>query len=370
MVNSVSKKLEGEPDGNMVFLKDLTRYYMDFLETDFHKRPLPKRYIRLRDGKGQLTGINLRKYESFRHTIWKMITEESQLNFVSEISRGQYKSKIKTSLKNFIDQSIEELEQETLDTLISKFFEDFNKLKSNHHYNWEEFHEESIDAIKLRVLQNIIRPLSEVLEKPLTEEKSLGLETIFELEDDLIELLCADADENIDKSIIQFFKRDETDALQKYLSDLFQKDTLINKLKHFFENFSSSDLFIEFNEIFENKRLTDKEDIYLYLCDINFNKRTYPLFYFNLQIEKQKDFFVIRFDPHILVNKKAIEYTIQEYNKESGKMGNISSLKDRIIYLKPDEEDRISDYLQPIVSPPDKSRSLSYWRRPRPPHSD
>jgi hypothetical protein len=200
------------------------------------------------------------------------------------------------------------------------------------------------------VLQKVIQPLSEVLEKPLTEEKSLGLETIFELEDDLIDLLCADIEESIDKPIIQFFTKGEIEELAKYLADLLKKDLIIEKLKKFFENFSSSDLFLEFNEIFENKRLNDKEDIYLYFCDINFNKRTYPLFYFPLQVEKQSDMFVARFDPHILVNKKAIEYIVQEYNQQANKTGGISSLKDRIIYLKTDEEDRICDHLQPIVS--------------------
>jgi len=168
-MHNVSENFEHTPDGSTVFLKDLIRYYMDFLETDFHKRPLPKRHIRMRDGKGQLTGINLRKYEGFRNAIWKMFTEESQLNFTSEISRGRYKSQIKFSLKTFIDQSIEELQQTTLDEIIVEVIEDFKKLKKDHHDNWDHFYEESVEAIKRCVLQKIIRPLSEVLEKPLIE---------------------------------------------------------------------------------------------------------------------------------------------------------------------------------------------------------
>lgn len=68
---------EAEQKGSTAFLKDLTRYYMDFLETDFHKRPLPKRHVRIRDSKGHLAGINLRKYESFRSTIWDIFTEKA-----------------------------------------------------------------------------------------------------------------------------------------------------------------------------------------------------------------------------------------------------------------------------------------------------
>lgn len=336
--------------GSANFLKDLKRYYMDFLETDFHKRPLPKRYVRLRDGKGHLAGINLRKYEGFRSTLWDIFTEDSNLDFRIEIKRGQHKSRIKTSLKNFIDQNIEELQQDTLNEIVTAVFKDFNKHKKEYHDDWDTFYEESVEAIKRQVLQKIVQPLSEILEKPLTEEKSLGLETIFELEDDLIDLLCADIEESIDKPIIQFFTKGEIEELTDYLADLLKKELITQKLKKFFENFSSSDLFLEFNEVFENKRLNDKEDIYLYFCDVNFNKRTYPLFYFSLQVEKQTDMFAMRFDPHILVNKKAIEYIVQEYNQEANKTGGINSLKDRIIYLKPDDGDRICDQLQPIIS--------------------
>ncbi len=332
------------------FLKDLTRYYMDFLETDFHKRPLPKRYIRIRDSKGHLTGINLRKYENCRKAIWRFFTEEGTENSNLEIRRGQYKSRIKTSLKNFIDNNIEELKEDTLNETITQAVKDFREHKKKYRDDWDNFYEESLETIRNLVLRNIIRPLSEVLEKPLIEEKSLGLETIFELEDDLIDLLCSDINESIDKSLIQFFTKNQAEEITKYLKDLLQRDVLVDKLKAFFENFSSSDLFLEFNEIFENNRLNDKEDIYLYFCDINFSKRTYPLFYFPIQIEKQIDKFVMHFDPHILINKKAIEYIVQEYNKEAQKTGGINSLKDRILYATSEEEKRICDHLQPIVS--------------------
>jgi hypothetical protein len=349
-MQNVAKVYKEDLGNNTTFLKDLTRYYMDFLETDFHKRPLPKRYIRLRDPNGQLAGINLRKFEGFRAEMWKMLTEPAQLNYAVEIKRGQYKSRIKTSLKNFIDQSVEELEQKILDEVTVEVFKDFKKYKQQFHDNWDSFHEESVEAVKQTVLKKIVEPLSDVLEKPLTDEKALGLETILELQDDLIALICADITDGIDKPLIKFFNKGEIEELAAFLADMLRRDIVAEKLKIFFANFSSSDLFLEFNEMFENKRLHEKEEIYFYLCDISYDKKNYPLFYFSLQIEKNVNSFIVRFEPHILVNKKAIEYIIQEYNKQTSKAGGIRSLKDRILYLKPDEEDFITKHLQPIIS--------------------
>ena len=62
---SKEKKNEESLNPMSTFIKEVGSYFMDFLETDFHKRKLPKRSIKLHNDKGLLTGINLSKYPSF-----------------------------------------------------------------------------------------------------------------------------------------------------------------------------------------------------------------------------------------------------------------------------------------------------------------
>jgi len=50
----------------LTFIKELAKYYMDFLETDFHKRRNPKRSIKSRNENNLLIGINLNKYPTFK----------------------------------------------------------------------------------------------------------------------------------------------------------------------------------------------------------------------------------------------------------------------------------------------------------------
>ena len=59
--------------GTLEFFREVTKYFMDFLETDFHKQRLPKRTIKSRNAGNLLIGFNLKKYESFQQVIEKHI---------------------------------------------------------------------------------------------------------------------------------------------------------------------------------------------------------------------------------------------------------------------------------------------------------
>jgi len=57
----------------LLFIREVAKYFMDFLETDFHKRRLPKRNIQLHSKDNLLVGLNLNKYPSFNRLIWELI---------------------------------------------------------------------------------------------------------------------------------------------------------------------------------------------------------------------------------------------------------------------------------------------------------
>ena len=53
-----------KPTGVVPFVKELARYFMDFLETDFHKVRNPKRHIQYRNSNNLQIYINLNKYKN------------------------------------------------------------------------------------------------------------------------------------------------------------------------------------------------------------------------------------------------------------------------------------------------------------------
>jgi hypothetical protein len=73
MESQPHQQVSSEERNPLLFIKEVAKYFMDFLETDFHKQRAPKRAIRFRDSNDLLVGINLKKYSSFIPKIWYLI---------------------------------------------------------------------------------------------------------------------------------------------------------------------------------------------------------------------------------------------------------------------------------------------------------
>ena len=97
-----------------------------------------------------------------------------------------------------------------------------------------------------------------------------------------------------------------------------------------------------------NKAILDKQEFYLYFCDITYNKAKYPIFYIPFTVEKSGDALAFEFDSQLYINKKALEYIAQQYNEERGKFGSLKTVSERIIYLAQYGND-LTSALQPII---------------------
>jgi superfamily I DNA and/or RNA helicase/very-short-patch-repair endonuclease len=58
--------------------------------------------------------------------------------------------------------------------------------------------------------------------------------------------------------------------------------------------------------------------------------------------------FEITFDSQIYINKRALEYIVQEYNAQKGTRGNLKTIANRIIYLSQHQND-LPDFLEKII---------------------
>ena len=95
-----------EIKNNLNFVQGLAKYFMDFLETDFHKRKKPKRSIKFKNNNNLLIGINLSKYSSFHNVIWRFINNGFYKDNLS-IKEGIYKNNILENLLDLIKVKID-----------------------------------------------------------------------------------------------------------------------------------------------------------------------------------------------------------------------------------------------------------------------
>jgi hypothetical protein len=54
----------------------VSKYFLEFLETDFHRQQAPRRRIQLRNDANQTTGVPLRKYDALYHAVVGLLITE------------------------------------------------------------------------------------------------------------------------------------------------------------------------------------------------------------------------------------------------------------------------------------------------------
>lgn len=98
--------------GIAAFVSELATYYMDFLETDFHKRRVPKRSVMFRNNKNLRVGLDLAKYDAFQYSVLKVL--ESGMTRPLSIPRGKYRVVVSQKVKDLIAAHTRSISDEVL----------------------------------------------------------------------------------------------------------------------------------------------------------------------------------------------------------------------------------------------------------------
>jgi hypothetical protein len=318
--------------GIIPFASELAKYFMDFLETDFHKIQSPKRKIQTRNSKNLQVCISLNKYKKFSPKAWKFIRDGFQVEPSFEIKKTEFTTTISKSLLDLIKSKISLLTQSDIDSLLQKFQTEIEVSLAKNKKNIPEATLASIDGITRILRESFIDQFVESLREPLEKHQTTSIDSIYQIEEELTVILLSSIEENVSAIINHILLETEYDE-HSYLSNIFELDDLKNKLESYFSSFSSGDLFYEIAELFNNKALLENQEFYLYFCDISLKGTSFPLFYIPIAIEKTAAGFQISFDSLVYVHKKAVQFVIQNFNAEKEKNSNLRGFLDRIIHL-------------------------------------
>jgi len=332
----------------LAFIKEVAKYFMDFLETDFHKRRNPKRSIQLRNNSNLLVGLNLNKYPSFNTIIWKAVTHGFNREILTSIQKGVYKTSIPQNLLDLINLLLEKVNTKQISKIIDQIAEETKKTAVLYSKEYDQALTYSVEAAEKIIQKELVLPFVSNLEKPL-ENLSLGDEnSIYLMEEELTNVLVALIENKISEILKLLLAKEKVDVIEQLKENFELKDVKAN-IYSFFENFQVGDLFSELYEMDRNKSILDKQEFYLYFCDITFNNAKYPIFYVPFSINKTSDSFSIEFDSQVYLNKKALEYITQEFNKETDHHGTLQTITERIIYLAQYEEN-FGDLIAKVMS--------------------
>jgi very-short-patch-repair endonuclease len=332
-------EMEDLPNGAVVqgnFLSNIARYFRDFLDTDFKRQRLPKRQLQRADRSGNLTGITISKYPTLVLQIWKRLLEPIGNGLEIKIVRGRHKARINPQLSDLIEKYIDIIPTEKLQALLSRGQNLARTAISRHHDDPERCKAIILSGLERDVIRSIVVPLLKHLEPYFDKQNIQGFETVFDIEDELGKRLVTQADEAIGAALNTAIIEKNFEGYDQLISDLLQQGSVQTKCLEYFSAFAVSDIYAELYELTATLRIKENMDIYLYVGDLNFNRISYPLFYLPLHLTQKESTFQIHIDPHLYINKKAIDYLAQETARAENRTPR-TLVEDRILYLTPNQ---------------------------------
>lgn len=334
-----SNNEKGSAD-NLLFFKEVAKYFMDFLESDFHKHRLPRRSIKFRNNDNLLIGLNLQKYASFNKLVLKLISKGFDTDVLNKVERDVYKTNLPKNLLDLVKLQVGKITGGQVGDITEKIAEGIEKSGTLYAKEYDVALTTSVEAAAKIIQLELVKPFVESIEKPL-QNLNLGDEdNIYLIKEELTAVLLRLLENKISEVLNLLIAKEKVN-LTKELKSVFTLQDVKGNLLSFFENLQVADLFLEMFEMERNKSILDKQDFYLYFGDVSFNNTKYPIFYVPFVVQRQEDTLNIEFDSQVYINKKALEYIVQEYNNLKGTKGNLQSISERIIYLSQHQSDFI-----------------------------
>jgi AAA domain/Topoisomerase DNA binding C4 zinc finger len=352
MDSQPSRQESSDGPNPLLFIKEVAKYFMDFLETDFHRQRTPKRVVRLKDSNSLLVGINLRKYSSFHQKIPYLVSKAFANSLANEISRGSYRAEIPRNLLELVRQESERVSDESIFRIISAVADEIKHVSIAHAKEYDRALSLVTEATEKALKQELVIPLISHLDRPL-RNLDLGDENrVFLTQEELTGVLCELLNNKISELLRLTIGKFSVD-LERELRSVFDLNEVKSKVLGFFDGLKVGDLFLDLYELERNQKILDKQELYLYFCDISYEQSKYPIFYIPFSLTSRKDVLVIQFDAQVYINKRAIEYVVQEVNEKTGRRGTVKSCAERIIYLARHENDFpefISSVLRELIN--------------------
>jgi hypothetical protein len=326
------------PDPEKSWIGSICGYFRDFLDTDFKKTRTPKRQINSRDKMGLLTGVSLTKYPELSRDIWELLSTPFGMDMLLELKvrRGKYRSRLSERLIAVINRHIDSIGEDQIHTIVDSLKGYGRNNRAKFADDPERFSDQILSRLKTELLNTIVNPLLGSLDTFFSGQGSESIETIYNLEEELGDLLTGTLEEPIGSAVASVIVDNNFNELDGLIEDACETGAIRSKFIDFFEGFTTSDFYRDLSELKSTLKLRDNFQIYVYVCSLRFGKTGFPLFYFPVEVSLSNSIYTIKIDPHLLINKKAIDFGAGEVARSTSKPVTFV-LDDRIVYVAQSE---------------------------------
>jgi superfamily I DNA and/or RNA helicase/very-short-patch-repair endonuclease len=338
----VDSKNNNQENSSIKFVKEVAKYFMEFLDTDFKKSRIPKRNTINNTQNGLKVGINLKKYPKLKNTLLGMLNSGFNKDEL-KIKKGDYTCKIPQTFLTLITKKINDITEEEIETVINeiqKLIEE-NALKYSKEYNY--YLEETKEQTKSILSKFLILPFLNDLDKPLEDLDIADENSRYQLEIDIVDSVFSIFEEKFVDILEDAFKNPNNKIIKESLFEIIKLPEIKDKLINFVSNIVIGDVFYDIYQLYRNLSLIDKTEIYVYFYEIALGKSKFPIFYIPINIRNDEKVFSMQFEKRLFINTKAINYVVQEYNIQTERKSTLAGEFDRILYLNESDVFHIID---------------------------
>ena len=319
------------------FFKRLAQYYSEFLSTDFKRQRLPRRRLETSDAKGRLVGIPLQKYPGFQQKLWEQLGSPIGNGLEFSVSRGSWHSILPKAIVGTIDAHIAQVSQTDVDAVVEEVVAATRSLAGQKKKDPEIAFERFCEQVRAGLARQVIAPLLDRMEDFFTRTEYKPVESLREFEDQLSARLTSGIETTSGAAFSALLVEGTQEPLIKVLRDQLAIEVVRSALKGFFSVFASGDLYVDLSDLTRSSRLIENVEFYLHIGEVHHSSQVYPIFYMPLTAERTERGYAIKSEPHLYVNKRAMDYVAQEVARAEGRATVPSAVLDRIFYLAPEQ---------------------------------
>src|ERR1700687_3931587 len=213
------------------FAAKVSRYFLDFLETDFKKQQVPRRKIQLKNDSGFRTGLPLRKYRTLYEAVWKALSTPAGELVPLRIARGRYTPPVSPTLRDLIRQQIDALEASAFQTVRRETLEFSTRKRGTAVENPEGYVEDAQSAFVESVGKHIVTPILALLDGPFRQQAYSAIESVYEVETDLVDALSMAVVEQLPTALNTFIVSGNLGATEKVLDEFFSEEDAKERAK-------------------------------------------------------------------------------------------------------------------------------------------
>ncbi|WP_119716987.1 AAA domain-containing protein [Cognatilysobacter tabacisoli] len=316
----------------------ISRYFADFLQSDFKKSQAPRRRLVLTTESGFRAGMRASPYPSLDRDLWALLGRPSGEELTLQVTPRKYMRPISAVLRKVIEEQVRAIPDTAITTVRHHLVEKARATYPKAVNNPEAWVESTQAELAAEIGTQIIRPLIAHLDGPLRQQAYWIMDSLYAAEIDLIARVGGDLDRVLPEVLAKLLATEDVTPLAQASEHFLTADGTREALLGFFENFVAADAFLEFRDLETYVTTADDLQLYLYVGSLKFRGVTFPLFYLPVQVDRSTDgsVYTLRLVNHLFANRRAIDFVLQELSAGLQREW-VSPITERITYLTPEQ---------------------------------